>query len=159
MDAYNKNLGTKRILGFFPTMTVAAYITTELHQFWTSQKINDMYMSYKEAVLDEGLASYPGNNGEVVPYIVEKTGYEKNDVWIFLVSLIELVKEGKIDKKYLNIELQRGTILEKVEGAIPDPTILPDFEKIVKAIKWAGIGTAIVLGLYLVRPVLKMASK
>lgn len=159
MDTYNKHLGTKRILGFFPTITVSNKILRDLNIFWDHVKINNMYLAYKEAVLDKGMASYPGNNGEVVPYIVQETGYERNDVWIFLVSLIELVEDGKIDEKFLNIELQKGTLIDKVEGALPDPITLPNIEGVITALKWVGVVAAVGLGLYLVRPILKMATK
>lgn len=152
----SENMGIAWIPGTFPTKKVQNRIYDDFDKWWDREKINLLYFTYKDAVLVKKLAPYPGNMGEVTPYIAKKTGYPLNDVRLFLVTILNMSKADELDKKFINPTLQKDTIVGKIEEAFRKGGTVP---KTITTIKWVGVLAIVGAGLYLVRPLLAKGRK
>ena len=146
--------------GTFPTYTVLEKISVtypHIAEKWSREKVNALYFAYKEGVLEKGLAVWPERQGEIAGYIRETTGYGRDDVSIFLMTLQEMAGAGEIDPKWFDIEAQRNDppVVENVIRNIQTGAVI---EK-AKIIKQIGIIALIGIGVYLTWPLLSGMRK
>ena len=106
--------------------------------------------------MEKGFPPYPQESGRVTGYIVSKTGFLLNDVRIFLVTILEMSRETKpgvfvLPQRFINPELQKETVIGKVEAAFSKGGLVP---KTITTAKWIGILAIAGVGLWLARPLL-----
>jgi len=143
----------------FPTGKVLEAATGGQEIGITRKMVNDIYDSYKKAILVNEFPPYQWKDSkgiihwEVKYFIMQDTGLGEFEVGSVLKAIHDLAQSGVIQNQYWNIEKQTEKPL------IPGLPQLPDFEKISKNLKWVGIAALIAVGLYFTWPLLRQVRR
>lgn len=136
----------------FPATTVVWAIREGLPlsaDEWPKDKVIDLYKLYKEAV-DAGNDIISPGNYESGYYMEKNSNYAENDIRVFLSTLYNLSKDGKIDQKFWNIERQsKSGIIQETTG------ITRTIESTGKAVKWTSILLITGAALYVLYPFIR----
>lgn len=151
MNEIGKSIGPMDIPFTFPTNKVLNAIQESLPvsaENWTKLQIDDMYALYLDAVKDGKPIYNPPKDIEAKQYMINNSNYSDSDIRVFLYMLYTLAKDGKIDQKYWNIELQE-------KRGLPGLNLDKNITQITGAVKWGSIALVAGAALYLLWPYIK----
>lgn len=143
----------------FPTAKVLDYISAETGSDptkWHREKVESLYLSYKDAVTQAGFSYYQKGIGTGLrEYIMAQTGIESADVSTFLYSIYTMVQNGTLDSYYLTFQeaTKPETVAKKVTAA------MRPYEQYAKAAKWIAILGVVAIGAYVAWPLIHKLHK
>ncbi len=154
VESTDQKLGTWGLPGTFPTGKVKSHLNETTPGWdWTRKIINDIYQSYKKAILEKGYKPYlwkdaQGTHFEVRDFIVQDTGIDEILVASVLIAIYELAQAGEIPNQYWNIVKQK-----EATAGLPDIADL--FKRYTTTLKWGSILALVSIGLWFSWPVIK----
>lgn len=152
MNYSTQNMGLAFVPFTFPTTDVLFYLHQNVPSInWKLKMVDVLYREYKDLVKEKGFKPYPDK--EIVPALVDATGYDLGTTRLFMYSIYQMSKQGRLDPKYLN-QSDSGTIFKE-----PFKDITDTLEKTGKSIKWVGILAITGAVLYFGWPILSKIRK
>lgn len=152
-------MGIGGMPGTFPTNTVLvgmyAQLTKPERFRFTRTNVNAMWYAYKDAVLNERMDVWGDGKGTATrEYMQEVTGYSPADILIWLKTVYELARTGKIKSYFWNFDLTQAPAATKLFDTIGKKArSLGKTGNVVLAV--VGIGTLLFGGGYLLNKVNK----
>lgn len=153
MEQENNQMGIMGIPFTFPTMTVMYHLDQELPAFkWTAEKVNNIYLYYKDAV-ENGFEPYGEGGTPLVEHVKNESGYSLGEVRGVLSMIRILAKDGDIGLHFWKQDKPDSSFSKSTENFISENK--DAIGKIGSIIKWGGIGIATIGVLYVTWPIIK----